>query len=479
VPLLRAVTLGLCLAGCGGPAPPASSAPPSDGIWIRDVTVVSPERAEPLAHAYVLVERGRIARVEASPPARLDGAAIDGTGRFLVPGLIDGHVHLAEVPGVPFEMQAQMGDVVEAYFRQLPRSYLYFGFTTVVDLNVVDRPRLERIRSAPLRPEVFDCGNGLPVANGYPMSFMPPSLRFAAYPNFLDAARADHTPGAAVGRVAAGGGVCVKTYYEPGFGEQRGKLPVPSIDLLRDVASEAHKRRLPLLVHANSVTAHRAALAAGADAAAHGVWNWDDEASVRALVDDEVRANLGVMPTSRVISGLEGLFAPELLEDRALAKVLPAELVAFYRSDAGRWFAKDLARGFEGLPEPRIRETFRKIGDRGRLAARWFVERGGRLYFGSDTPSAPTYANPPGYNGFLEMKELEAAGIPSRAIFVAATSSNAKLFGLADHGTIEPGKKANLLLLRASPLAGVAAFDTIETVFLDGRPIARADLSVR
>jgi imidazolonepropionase-like amidohydrolase len=46
-------------------------------------------------------------------------------------------------------------------------------------------------------------------------------------------------------------------------------------------------------------------------------------------------------------------------------------------------------------------------------------------------------------------------------------------------GTVEPGKLANLLLLRANPLDGVTAFDTIETVFLHGRPIPRVELSAR
>ena len=44
---------------------------------------------------------------------------------------------------------------------------------------------------------------------------------------------------------------------------------------------------------------------------------------------------------------------------------------------------------------------------------------------------------------------------------------------------MEPGKVANLLLLRADPLQSVEAYDTIETVFLHGRPIPRAVLSAR
>jgi hypothetical protein len=61
------------------------------------------------------------------------------------------------------------------YYQQLPRSYLYFGYTTLIDLAVVKREVLDDFRRAPLHPDLYDCGPSLPVANGYPMSFVPPS----------------------------------------------------------------------------------------------------------------------------------------------------------------------------------------------------------------------------------------------------------------------------------------------------------------
>jgi cytosine/adenosine deaminase-related metal-dependent hydrolase len=77
------------------------------------------------------------------------------------------------------------------------------------------------------------------------------------------------------------------------------------------------------------------------------------------------------------------------------------------------------------------------------------------------------------------MVELERAGIAARRILDAATRGNAQFFGLAsDYGTIEPGKKASLLLLRADPSASVTAFDTLETVILpSGQVVPRADLA--
>jgi imidazolonepropionase-like amidohydrolase len=488
--------------GCGNAKRAAGSGDAgTDEVWIRDVTLVSPERSRPLAHAHVLVRGERIAWVGTAPPSDLAPRArrIDGTGRTLVPGLIDGHVHLGMIPGFDPLRPPGRSDLADRYFRQLPRSYLYFGFTAVVDLAVLDRDLIARIRRAEPGPAVFDCGAALPIANGYPMAYLPPAQRFARFPNFLYDARqagsipaayppAEHTAAAAVGRVAAAGGICVKTFYEPGFGALAGKLPTLTAELMGEVRAAAGQRRLPLLLHANSLSAHRFAVATRPGAVVHGLWNWDDQTAaegslppaVSEVLDGEIRAGIAMMPTSRVLSGLEELFAPAFLDDLQLARVLPAELRAWYRSEAGGWFRRETARDFDGAPPERIRQVFRRAGDAGRAAAAAFVRRGGRLLFGSDTPSAPTYANPPGYNGYLEMRELERAGISPRKILAAATIENASFFGLsADYGTIEPGKRASLLLLRGDPLASTSAFDTIEIVIVDGRIVPRAELAAR
>lgn len=107
------------------------------------------------------------------------------------------------------------------YYKQLPRSYLYFGYTTLSDLAVVKREALDTFRRAPLHPDLYDCGPSLPLANGYPMSFAPPALRFQLFPNFLyDPAQSAsipaeykpqyHTPSAAVAADKRAGAICVK-----------------------------------------------------------------------------------------------------------------------------------------------------------------------------------------------------------------------------------------------------------------------------
>ncbi len=110
-----------------------------DGTLIWNVTLISPDRESPAAGAWVLIEHDRIAQVGTGEPGFRASTVIDGSGRYLIPGLIDGHVHLEGVPGFDFPIPEDLRHLAELYYAQLPRSYLYFGFTTIIDLNVLTR----------------------------------------------------------------------------------------------------------------------------------------------------------------------------------------------------------------------------------------------------------------------------------------------------------------------------------------------------
>jgi len=83
------------------------------------------------------------------------------------------------------------------------------------------------------------------------------------------------------------------------------------------------------------------------------------------------------------------------------------------------------------------RSTYAVTIARDRNATEYLTKHDARLLFGTDTPAVPTYANPPGLNGWLEMHSLIDAGMTPAQIFRAATLSNAKALGLAqDIGTV-------------------------------------------
>jgi len=76
------------------------------------------------------------------------------------------------------------------------------------------------------------------------------------------------------------------------------------------------------------------------------------------------------------------------------------------------------------------------------------------------------------------MQQLQKAGLSLVQIFKAATINNAREFKLDSQvGTIEPGKIANLVLLKKSPLESVDAYDSIVTVWVQGRPVSRRSLA--
>jgi cytosine/adenosine deaminase-related metal-dependent hydrolase len=132
-PLVLALLLSV-----GASAGPRSNEPDPSRIWITDVTIVSPENLADLARGSVVIENERIVRVErkasAKPPA--GATVVSGEGGFLIPGLIDSHVHLASIPGVTLELtvnpDAAHAAMLADYYKQLPRSYLYFGYTTLI-----------------------------------------------------------------------------------------------------------------------------------------------------------------------------------------------------------------------------------------------------------------------------------------------------------------------------------------------------------
>ena len=470
-----------------------------DRTWITDVHIVSPEKLNHIEKGSVLIENGRIVRVERKTGAKKPAGAtvVSGEGQFLIPGLIDSHVHLASIPGIRPEVNFGPAEAkptwIKEYFKQLPRSYLYFGYTTLVDLAVVDRRVLEDFRQAPLHPDLYDCGESLPLANGYPMSFAPPEARFQLFPNFIyDPNQAstipaqykpqDHTPATAVAAVKKSGGICVKTYFERGFAGDRN-LPVMSPDVLTAVREAATQTGLVLMMHANSFEAQKFAVDGHVDVIAHGMWNWGDldkqtdlPPKIGKVLDQIAEEKIGYQSTLQVMQGLRAYFDPEYLKMRAIPKVIPAEMLEWFESPEGKWFKKEISE--DNAPDAAMREGL-DLGPVRRVhqVVAYLAGNDADFLFGTDTPSAPTYGNLPGLNGYLEMQQLQRAGLSLEQIFRAATINNAREFKLNSQlGTIEPGKIANLVLLKNSPLESVEAYDTIVTVWVHGKPVSRGSL---
>ena len=454
--------------------------------WIVGATVISAERADDGSRLDVLIEGDRIAAVtrQMAPDAGQGATIVDAAGAYLVPGLIDGHVHVQSVPGFTPPIAGSQRRMTQQYRAQQPRSFLRHGFTTLIDLVSTDLEVLQEFRSTPLHPDLYHCG-AMPVADGYPSHFAPGMMRESLFrytvtePGPGGRAQA-RSPAAVVEQIRRDGGICVKTFHERGFGRDHD-LPVPSAALFAQIVLAAHAARLPVLLHASSLDAQRFGVQGGADILAHGLWNWGASdgpdtlpGPVTALLDDIVSRRIGYMPTLQVLAGMRVLFDPDFPAQAGMRRVIPPELLRWYQTSDGQWFRKDLA---DGRSDDQMRARLDAVLKRGALTTGYLAQKGARFLFGSDTPSGPTPGNPPGLNGYQEMQRLVGAGMSLRQLFEAATINNAQAFGLAGQvGTIEVGKKANLLLLERSPLQSVEAYDTPRRVWVGGRGIDPASL---
>ena len=485
----------------GGQAKPGSGTAKvvTDGVVIEDVTLISPERSAPLPHAGVVIRAGRIVEIGANLVAGPHARRIDGHDRFLIPGLIDSHVHVGHMGPLDDDAIEAHPELLQAYRSQLPRSFLAFGFTTLVDLDLEEQT-LSWFNRAPLHPDLYHCGPAVRVVGGYTAMQAPKDATAANHANVVyQPAQAkgwpagldprDYTPARAVDRVVAAGGICVKTFVEPGFGGVF-HWPVPDAETLAALRAETRRRGLVFIIHANAVESWHAALDAHADVIAHGLWHWPGDrleatppGEARDVIQAAVRAGIGVQPTLQTVYGDQSIFDASLLDNPRLAEVLPRKLVAYLKSGEAQASRRATAEEYRqaitkilgSSVDPAAAMAIAPV--RATATLQLMLAEKVKLLFGSDTPAGEGIGNPPGLNGRFEMSRWLEAGVPLSRILRAATVDNAAAFGLsADRGTIEVGKRADLLLLRANPLETISAYDAIGTVFLSGNPLPRESL---
>src|SRR5690242_10641491 len=98
----------------------AHQRPQHEETVIENVTLISPERTAPLPHATVVIREGKIAAVGTGLSEDPRAHRIDGTGRFLIPGLIDSHVHVGASAALDEAAIQSHPDLWAAYREQVP-----------------------------------------------------------------------------------------------------------------------------------------------------------------------------------------------------------------------------------------------------------------------------------------------------------------------------------------------------------------------
>lgn len=467
---------------------------------------------------FVLIEDEKIIYVGETKPEGLGNhKEFDGNGKFLIPGLIDSHVHLANTAGFNGQLKNKYPELVDAYFEQLPRSYLYHGFTTLIDVNNYAPKRINKINQSPVHPDIYTCGNQVQVMDDFMMEMeeYPKAERFQfqflhdthnkeiVFPDSINLA--EHTPEKIISEIKRQNGIGVKIAYEDEATGMAVSWAQPSKEIMTALVGEAQKQRIPVLLHAPSLEGHQFGLQTGVQIFAHGLWNWSGdpkeflnpvlgEAHKKAL-RQIAQHKLGYQLTFRALLGERDLISPSFSADKKLDHVYPKAYLALLRTEAGQWGKNKIYGRTEFLKktnppfyqalqgeytnnETVWENAFKVYGHRINTTAKFLAENDANFILGSDTPAMNMFTNPPGYNGYLEMKHMFEAGISLNSIFKAATYNNAKAFHLEDkYGSVEKGKIANLLILSSNPLENLEAYNQINQVIIRGEIIERVQLS--
>lgn len=382
----------------------------------------------PMDRSVIIVEDGVIQAV--GPEAAVDiptGATqIDLSGRTVIPGLINTHGHVGDVVGL------QGGQYSRENVLDQLGLYARYGVTTVVSLGDDQEAGVE------IRDE-----QDTPTLNRARIYVAGPVLN-------------PQTPEEAVEQVAGIAQMNVdwaKIRIDDGLGSSEKMTP----ETYEAVIQEAHRRGIPVAVHIVELEDAKGAVAAGADFVGH---------SVRDLpVDDELIALLRerricLTPTlTRELSTFVYGSRPDFFDDPFfLEEADPAVLEELQDPERQRRTRESPGAQYWERQLPLAMDNLLALSD-----------AGVRIAMGTDSGPAGRFQ---GYFEHLEMEMMADAGLTPMQILVSATGEAARCVGLdTELGTIEPGKRADFVVLQANPLDDIRNTRTIESVWINGNPV--------
>ena len=397
----------------------------------------------PLHHAAVLVEGDRITWVGKAADAKIPPGTtvIDTSGRVMMPGLIDLHVHLKNLGHGsydrwdPWIMERNLLEKVNAISA---RQLLMAGVTSAVDLGA-QMPEIIRTRDRIAKGEIP--GPRMVVSGPWITrdlgTYQPRPVRQVKIDTPEEAATA------AEDLIAKGVDV-IKAYV--------GLTPAH----YRAITDAAHRRGVRVHAHVYAERDTRNALENGVDVLTHA-------------------GSAGTAPP----------YSPELIRDIVNAG-RPVVVTAAHRS----WVFPDTVAFPERLQDPQLREdfgpeiyaevqqsvaNFQRLAYMGRVdrevffrerGLKQFIESGAVLGMGTDS------GTPLNFHTEALWREINAhvdLGMARQRAISAATRINARILGKSDElGTVEPGKLADLIVVKGNPLFDIQALAHVEVVLKGG-----------
>jgi imidazolonepropionase-like amidohydrolase len=395
---------------------------------------------EPLAKQTVVIEKGRITAVTPGFAApKSEDVAIDLSDQFVLPGLIDCHVHLTGEfgPRHKLDIVEESPTAIALHAARHARVTLEAGFTTVRDLGEIGGAgdAIFSLRNAVAKgfvpgPRIFAAGSIISPTGGHGITcgyrddinlLLDASGRADGAEGCRKAVRRQVSRGADFIKFVATGGVLTDT--ATGTGQQFFD------DEYEAIVATAHMLGRKTTAHAHGADGMKAALKAGVDGIEHGTF-MDEE-----VIDAMRRRGVFYVPTT-------------------LAGVTVAEYATT-----------------QDFMPPAIREKALQVGPRIVETLRRGHDAGLRIAFGTDTAVSPHGENA------REFELMVQAGMSPMECIVAATRTAAEHIGEAHNlGAIEPGKAADVIATASSPLDNVSELRKIRFVMRDGmvfKPLTR------
>jgi cytosine/adenosine deaminase-related metal-dependent hydrolase len=419
-----------------GPGRHAASQEPGVTAFIN-VTVIPMDRERALPGHTVMVRGDRIVAVGPANRVRVPEGArrIEGAGRFLIPGLAEMHAHIPP-PQDP------------AWQERVLLMYLAGGVTTI--RGMLGHPQHLELRERAARgqivsPTIYTSGpsfNGTSVPNAEVARRMVEEQRRAGY-DFLKIHPG--VPREAFDTLAA-------TAQRVGI-RFAGHVPA---DVGLDRALEA---RYATIDHLDGYVEWLAGLRAGDPPAGFfgfGVIDRVSDTRIPEIARRTRQAGVWVVPTQTLFETMAGPASVEEMLAWPGMELLPARMVQGWANSVRNFRQQNpnsaRLEGFLATRHALIRELHRA---------------GAGILLGSD---APQWMNPPGFSAHRELASYVRAGLTPYQALETGTRNVARFFG-AEHefGTIERGKRADLVLLEANPLDDIANSGRIAGVMVRGQ----------
>ncbi len=452
-------TLGLLAAACGGSTPPRPQPRPvATSVAIVGATLWDGTGHAPVPNAVTLVRNDRIVCAGAAGECTIPKGSrvIDAHGQYLIPGLIDSHVHLLFLTG---------GSAGERLGLDL-RDLLAQGITTVRDMGTDPAALLARVRSLQAAPRVhamqlvagrrffFNGFHGTPTARGT-IYRQPPAIAMQQLgwkPIQFDP---DGDAEALVAEARESGAMGLKLYAQLDSGS------------VRRLTNAAHRAGMPVWGHAwvqpasvmeqvmgdqNGVV-HAAGLAGELFTVEERdtlVRDGDLQAATAAV------ATVGAAHDPRVLAALDSMARKGTIFEPTLDAV---------RHSVASYDAK--LRHIPSLQEEYVRSASRF----GMEVTRQAVRRGVRISAGSDHVSYGPSSDRATLFGELRLL-VDSIGLSPTAALLAATRDAARAIGGQPGrqvGTIQKGRYADLVLLARNPLEDIGNLEYVELVMVGGK----------